>query len=314
MKQMKYRSWLIVPGNADRLLANSVGSGADVVIVDLEDSVPVELKRLARGNAAEWLSAHRQNVLESRPTGRWVRINPMSTSLWREDLMAIIPTAPDGILLPKADGPEAVRQLAAELYEIEQRCGVPANSTRIVPLVGESALSAMTISAYLTSSHQRIAGLTWGAQDLAAAISGTRNYRPGRGWGDVFSFVRAQTLLTAHATGMMAIDTSFIDLEDGEGLAEAARDARCDGFAGMLAVHADQVETINRAFTPSSEEIQEARDIVAAFEASPGIGSLPFKGRKIDKPHLRMAQHMLGAAAAESGYTTGERTAILRPA
>jgi len=158
---MKYRSWLMVPGNSEKRLGNCVGSGADVVVVDLEDSVPVELKALARGNAAEWLAVHRENVLEHRIMSRWVRINPMSMPMWREDLMAILPSAPDGILLPKADGPEAVRQLAAELYEIEGRCGVPVNSTRIIPLVGETPQAAMTISGYLGTTHQRIAGLTW---------------------------------------------------------------------------------------------------------------------------------------------------------
>ncbi len=311
---MKYRSWLIVPGNSDRLLSSSLASGADVLVADLEDSVPAELKRLARGNAAEWLSAHRQSILEGNATQRWVRINPMATSYWRDDLMTIMPSAPDGILLPKAEGPEAVRQLAAELYEIEERCGVPANSTRIIPLVGQTPRSAMTISDYLTSGHQRIAGLTWGAQDLAASISGTPCYRANSGWGDIFSFVRAQTLLTAHATGLMAVDTSFLDINDAKGLEQAARDSRGNGFTGMLAVHPDQVEAINQAFTPTGDEIQEARDIVAAFDAAPGTGSLEFNGRIIDKPQLRLARRMIGAAGNDTGYGAGGRSAILRPA
>ena len=311
---MKYRSWLIVPGNSEKRLGNCAGSGGDVVIVDLEDTVPVELKRLARGNAAEWLANNRGNALENPNMGRWVRINPMSTPIWREDLMAIMPSAPDGILLPKADGPDAVRQLAAEIYEIEERCGVPANSTQIIPLVGETPKSAVTIPDYLDSSHQRISGLSWGAHDLAAAISGTASHGASRGFGDIFNFVRAQTLLTAHANGFMAVETSYADFEDLEGLAAAAHFARSDGFTGMLAIHHEQVETINRAFTPSEDEVRQARDIVAAFDASPGIGSLEFNGRMIDKPHLKRARRLLGIASEASEFGASEQTAILRPA
>lgn len=311
---MKHRSWLIVPANNERSLGGCLASGADVVVLDLEDSVPVEHKGLARNYAAEWLAGERETVAGMTKIGRWVRINPMSTPMWREDLLAIIPSAPDGILLPKAEGAESVRQLAAELYEIEERAGVPANSTRIVPLVGETPRSALNIPEYLDGCHQRIAGLTWGAQDLAAAIAGTPGYRAGRGWSDVFKFVRAQTLLAAHATGVMAIDTSFTAVDDDEGLAAAATEARADGFTGMLAIHPGQIETINRAFTPSRDEIQEARDIVAAFDASPGTGSLQFNGRMIDKPHLKLARRILDGAGPRSGYADREREPILRPA
>jgi citrate lyase subunit beta/citryl-CoA lyase len=172
----------------------------------------------------------------------------------------------------------------------------------------------MSISDYLGASHQRIVGLTWGAQDLAAAISGTASYETGRGWSDIFKFVRAQTLLTAHAAGMMTVDTSFVDLEDLEGLGVAARASRADGFTGMLAIHPDQVGIINRAFTPSPEEIQEARDIVAAFDASPDLGSLEYKGRMIDKPRLRLARRMLGISAEDGPHAAGQRQPILRPA
>jgi len=311
---MNYRSWLMVPGNSDKRLASCADSGADVVVIDLEDSVPVELKRLARDNAADWLATNCNAAAGGEPMGRWVRINPISTPMWRDDLVAVLPSAPDGILLPKAEGPEAVRLLAAELYEIEERSGVTPNSTRIIPIVGETPQSAMTISDYLGSGHQRVAGFTWGAQDLAAAISGSPRYEAGKGWSAVFSFVRAQTVLAAHANGVMAVDTSFVDFEDTDGLATAARAARADGFTGMLAIHPGQIEIINRAFTPGEDEIQEARDIIAAFDSNPGIGSLQFNGRMIDKPHLKLARRVVGGATNDPAYGAAERTSILRPA
>lgn len=291
-----------------------MATGADAVIVDLEDMVPAEHKGASRHFAAEWLSAHRTNVLEQRQMGRWVRINAMdSGGQWREDLLAVMPSAPNGIFLPKAANPEAVRQLAAEIYEIEQRSQVAANSTLIIPLVGETPQSALTIAQYLDSAHQRLAGLAWGAQGLATSISATRSVDSSGGWTDAFRFVRAQTLLASHACGILPIDAAFLNYEDEEGLAQAARTARSDGFCGMLAVHPDQVPIINEAFAPTDTELEEARDIIAAFEDNPGAGSLQFQGKIIEKPHLTSARRILGTAGA-SRQPALQHTAILRPA
>lgn len=292
---MAQRSWLFVPADSDKKLAKAPAAGADVLIVDLEDSVVPENKALARDMARTWLVSHRPQVTDGKRFARWVRINALDGPGWREDLVAVLPGAPDGIMLPKSSGPEAVQQLAAELYELEGRNGVMAGSTRILPLVSETATAAIGITAYATASLPRLAGLTWGAEDLSAAIGATRKRDPAGAWTDTFRFVRSQTLLTAHARGVPAIDTLFADFSDPASLRTAAEAARADGFSGMLAIHPTQVPVINQAFTPSAEELAEARAIVAAFAANPAAGTLQINGRMIDRPHLTLAQRVLGA-------------------
>lgn len=291
---MTLRSWLFVPADSEKKLDKAAHTGADVVIVDLEDSVTPERKAMARGMALDWLRAHRGAVPGQRKIGRWVRINALDTGYWREDLQVIMAGAPDGIMLPKSAGPEAIQQLGAELYEVEQRSGVVPNSTRLVPLVSETARAAVTIPRYAEVTHPRLLGLTWGAEDLSAAIGASRR-RDARGvWTDAFRLVRAQTLLTAHAACLAAIDTLHADFRDEDGLQAMAEESRADGFTGMLAIHPAQVPIINAAFTPGEAELAEARAIVNAFAASPGAGTLQIDGRMIDRPHLLLAQRMLG--------------------
>lgn len=291
---MAMRSWLFVPGDSDKKLDKAVGTGADVIIVDLEDSVAPEAKSMARHKVLAWLNAHRQILPGQRRLGRWVRINALDTGLWREDLQAIMAGAPDGIMLPKSAGPESVQQLGAELYELEQRAGVPANSTRILPLVSETARAAISIGRYAETTHPRLAGLTWGAEDLSAAIGAGRKTDAAGQWTDAFRLIRAQTLLTAHAAELAAIDTLHADFRDEDGLRARAEAARADGFAGMLAIHPAQVPVINAAFTHGEAELAEARAIVNAFVANPGAGALQIDGRMIDRPHLKLAQRVLG--------------------
>ncbi len=214
--------------------------------------------------------------------------------MWRDDLLAVLPGAPDGIMLPKSMGPESVQELAAELYELEGRNGIVVGTTRILPLVSETASAAITIPSYLGASLPRLAGLTWGAEDLSAAIGATRKRNPDGNWTDAFRFARTQTLLTAHAKGVFAIDTLHADFADEAGLRQSAEAARADGFAGMLAIHPAQVPIINAAFTPSEEELAEARAIVSAFQAAPDAGTLQIDRRMIDRPHLKLAQRLLG--------------------
>ncbi len=310
---MHYRSWLFVPGDSERKLGKAMGAGADVVIVDLEDSVALEAKPVARERAVQWLHAHRTQIIEQRACKRWVRINSLDSGLWRDDLVAVMPSAPDGIMLPKAEGPESVRMLAAELYELEQRSQVPSGSTRILPLVSETPRAALTIGTYVGEKHQRLAGLSWGAEDLSSAIGATRKHEAKGGWTDAFRLVRAQTLLAAHACEIMAIDTLHADFADTKGLKLAAEAASADGFTGMLAIHPGQIEIINAAFTPSDESLAEARAIVAAFAANPGAGALQIDGRMIDQPHLKLARRILGQEAGGE-ESQAPRGAVLRPA
>lgn len=290
---MLMRSWLFVPGDSEKKLGKAASTGADVIIVDLEDSVALSNKEAARGLTREWLANHRQQVTE-RKFGRWVRINALDSRQWRDDLIAVLPGAPDGIMLPKSAGPESVQALGAELYELEQRNGIATGSTKILPLVSETAMAAITIPAYATAPLPRLAGLTWGGEDLSAALGASRKYDAEGRWTDAFRFARVQTLLTAHARGAMAIDTLHADFADTKGLDRVAREARADGFTGMLAIHPAQVPVINAAFTPSEAELEEARAIVAAFAAQPNAGTLQIDRRMIDRPHLVLAKRLLG--------------------
>ncbi|PEQ14516.1 CoA ester lyase [Novosphingobium sp. PC22D] len=307
---MRFRSWLLAPGNDETRLASAIGTGADVIVVDLAGTVPADRKGHARHLAAEWLEVHRRSVIEQRRMGRWVRINPLDSGLARDDLGAIMASAPDGIILPRATGPDAVRQLAAEVYELEQRNGILANSTRIIPVVGETPCAAMTIAQYIDTDHQRLAGLTWGANELANAISARRTEDAAGAWSDTFRFVRSQALLTAHACGILSLDAAHQVVEDEAVVARAARDAAADGFSGMFAVHPAQVPAINEAFATNSAQIAEAREIVDAFEAQPGVGALPFHGRVIEGAHLARARGILKTSGAEEL----RKTPILRPA
>ncbi|CAH0498625.1 CoA ester lyase [Novosphingobium sp. CECT 9465] len=291
---MPPRSWLFVPGDSDRKLDKAISTGAHAVIVDLEDAVAPSAKPQARVTAREWLSAHRQHVTEGRPIARWARINAIDTGMWRDDLQAVMAGAPDGVMLPKCEGPEQVRQLAAEIYELEQRHRIPNGTTRILPLVSETARAAMTIIAYVHDPLPRLGGLTWGAEDLSAVLGASRKRDAGGAWTDAFRFVRAQCLLAAHAAGVWAIDTLHDDFRDEEGTRRAAQSARADGFTGMLAIHPAQIPIINAAFAPTPDELAEAEAIVALFAANPHAGTLQYAGRMVDQPHLRMARQLLG--------------------
>jgi citrate lyase subunit beta/citryl-CoA lyase len=290
---MPMRSWLFVPGDSDSKLEKVVGYGADAVIVDLEDAVAPNEKPRARLLARKFLERHGQSPLAGDPTALWVRVNPLDGPLWREDLAAIMPGKPDGLMVPKAAGPEQLQALAAELYEMEPRLGIAPGSTQILPLVSETPAAALGIPSYANAPLPRLAGLTWGAEDLGAAIGASRK-RDGNGhWTDTFRLVRAQVLLTAHARGVMPVDTLHADFRDTEGVKRIAAESYADGFAGMLAIHPGQVPVINAAFTPGEEEIAEARAIVNAFAANPGAGTLSLDGRMIDQPHLEQARRLL---------------------
>ncbi|WP_347302082.1 CoA ester lyase [Croceibacterium sp. TMG7-5b_MA50] len=274
------RSWLFAPGDSERKLAKVMSCGADVVILDLEDAVAPANKARARAIAAEWLPEN---------PGAWVRINPLDGPLWLDDLTTVLPAAPAGIMLPKAAGPQDVAHLATAIGE---RAGDAAGPL-ILPLVSETAAAALTIANYATNPPPRLAGLTWGAEDLSAVLGATRK-RDGRGqWTDTFRMIRAQVLLAAHAAGVAPIDTLHADFRDSAGLGRIAAESSADGFTGMLAIHPDQVPVINDAFSPGAEQIAEAEAIVAAFAASPDAGAVQLDGRMLDQPHLALAKRVL---------------------
>jgi citrate lyase subunit beta/citryl-CoA lyase len=286
------RSWLFVPADDRRKLAKVRASGADAVILDLEDSVAPARKAEARAGALEALCAPR----DVHGPELWVRINPLSGRLADHDLEAVMPGAPDGEVLPKAgsadDGAALGRRLGA--LEVGHRRG----KTRILPIATETPRALFALGSYAEAASSRLAGLTWGAEDLSTAIGAESNRAPDGGYTDLCRLARALCLAGAAAAGVPAVETVYPDLNDLDGLEAYAVQGRREGFSGMLAIHPAQVEPINRAFTPSHEAVERARRFVALFEAEPDAGVLAMDGRMLDAPHLAQARRILAADAA----------------
>ena len=288
------RSLLFVPGDSEKKLAKADGIAADVLIFDLEDAVVPERKAAARGLVREYLAArpdHRRQQL-------WVRINPLDHAEAGADLGAVMPMRPDGIVLPKTRSPEDVEVLGQRIGHYEGEYDMQVGSTRILPVATETPQSLFTLGEY-ARCRKRLAGITWGAEDLAAAVGATTNRYADGSWTPPYRMVRSLCLFAAHAAGVEAIDTLWANFRDPAGLEVSCAEARRDGFSGKLAIHPDQVEVINRCFKPSSEEIERARRIVELFEANPGAGTLALDGSMLDLPHLRQAQRILALAAAD---------------
>lgn len=289
------RSWLFVPGDSDKKLAKVKDCGADVAILDLEDAVTPANKPAARRLVADYLRTHQRG--ERKPQ-LWVRVNPLDSGLIKDDLAAVIPGAPDGIVQPKTDGPECVRQLSELLDHMELGHGVAPGSVRILPVATETPVAPFRLGEFAGADLPRLIGLTWGAEDLAAALGATGNKGPDGEWLFTYRMVRSLTLLAAHAAGVLAIDTLHADYRDEEGLRADSRRARGEGFSGRLAIHPAQVVPINESFTPGEGEIAFARRVVAAFENEPGAGTVGLDGKMLDIPHLKAARRTLAAAGA----------------
>jgi citrate lyase subunit beta/citryl-CoA lyase len=236
--------------------------------------------------------------LAERPAGArkgqfWVRINALDTPMALEDLAAVAAQRPDGIMLPKAEGPEDLLQLHYYLEALETTGNLEPGSTRILPLVTETPGATLRLAEYTDFSLPRLYGLTWGAEDLSSAVGATGNRDASGDWAFTYKLARSQTLLAAHAAGVNAIDTLYADFRDSEGLAAASRASRAEGFSGRLAIHPAQVEVINECYLPSAEEVELARSIVAAFEAEPDVGTIGIDGKMYDIPHLKQARNTL---------------------
>ena len=287
------RSWLFVPGDAERKLAKIDGCGADVVILDLEDAVAPSRKKAARELVAAFLA---ERPAAGRREQLWVRVNPLDADA-AGDLEAVLAGKPDGIVQPKPDGPRDVQALSDLLDTAERRLGL-GTRTPILPVATETAIAPFRLSDYAGARLDRLAGLTWGAEDLAAALGATGNRGADGEWLFTFRLVRSLTLLAAHAAGVPAIETLQADFRDEAALERSSRQARAEGFTGRLAIHPAQVPVINAAFTPSVEEVEHARAVAAAFAADPGAGVVALEGRMLDGPHLKAAMRTLALAAA----------------
>lgn len=286
------RSLLFVPGNSPRKLEKSLVSGADVLIIDLEDSVELAAKAEARETARGFLRDARS--IPGRPI-LYVRINPLSGDLADADLDAVMPGMPDGIMLPKAQSGQDVTHLGAKLAVREAEYDLADGATRIIAIATETPRAIFTLGTYAGASH-RLAGLTWGAEDLSAAIGAERSrYEDGQ-FTSPYRLARDLTLFGASAADVAPIDTVFTNFRDEAGLAAECEDARQDGFTGKMAIHPAQVPIINAAFTPTPEALERAQAIVAAFEANPDAGVIGLDGEMLDRPHLIRARRIVDRA------------------
>lgn len=280
------RSLLFVPGDSAKKLGKALMSGADAVIVDLEDSVAADQKGAARLTALAFL--REQHGEAGRPM-LYVRINGFDSGLSDSDLDAVMTAAPDGIMLPKAGGGADIALLDSRLAVREALHGLPDGVTRIVAIATETPAALFGLGSYCGASP-RLAGLAWGAEDLSAAI-GAVAARENGAWTEPFRLVRSLCLFAAAAAGIAAIDTVHTDIRDLDGLRRECEVAARDGFSGKLAIHPAQVPVINEAFTPSPERIARAERVVAAFAAGAGVTTLD--GMMLDRPHLTAAERLL---------------------
>jgi citrate lyase subunit beta/citryl-CoA lyase len=291
---MTPRSWLFVPGDSERKLAKGAASAADALIVDLEDSVAQPNLPAARALTAAFLAAHGARERQQL----WVRVNALSSGLALHDLASVVAAGPDGIVLPKAEGAADVATLGHYLSALEVAAGRAEGATRVLVVATETPAALFTLGSY-TSAGARLAGLTWGAEDLAASLGAASNRAEDGAYEFTFQLARSLCLAAAAAAGVAPVDTVFTDFRDPAGLQREAVAARRAGFVGKLAIHPDQVETINRAFTPDAAEVAHAERVVAAFAAHPESGVVAIDGKMIDMPHLKQARRLLAAAGRD---------------
>ena len=280
------RSFLFVPADSQKKLDKAGKVGADALILDLEDAVAPPVRPEARQRAADYIRG-KQNI--------WVRINPIGTEDSEADLDAVLAAAPAGIVLPKPGSGADVVKLSDRLDRLEERHGITGGSTRIMALCTERPEALFTLDTY-AGATPRLTALSWGAEDLGAAIGARANRDSDGNWLPVYEMARSLCLLAAAAAEVTAIDTVFTDFRDAAGLVSSAANAYRDGFGGMLAIHPAQVEPINAAFTPSAEEIERAQRIVAVFAENPDLGTVGMDGKMIDRPHLVQAERVLRLA------------------
>ena len=288
------RSLLFVPADSAKKLDKAMASGADAVIVDLEDSIAPERKAQARKLAAAFVREAAK--LAQRPR-LLVRINGLQTGLSDADLDAVVAARPDAIMLPKAEGGAAIIHADAKLSAREAIAGLTARHVKIVALATETAQALFLAGTYRGASA-RLTGLTWGAEDLSAELGAEANRDADGRFLDPYRLARALCLAAAAAAEAQAIDTVYVDFRNDAGLRRECEEGRRDGFTGKLAIHPGQVAVINEVFTPTAASVARAKAIVAAFAAQPGAGAVGIDGKMFDRPHLAIAHRLLARAKA----------------
>lgn len=291
------RSWLFVPGDSERKQAKAQGAAADALILDLEDSVAPRQLPAARELVAGALGAA---AAKGGGPQLWVRVNSLQSGLLPLDLAAVCARAlPAGVMLPKVNAPEEIVEVAARLSALEASHRLAVGTLRLLVLTTETPQGVMNLPRYpavlnaVPAVRERIAGLTWGSEDLGAALGSLGKRGADGALSFPFQLARTQCLLAAAALGVAAVDGVTADFKDGAALGRELLEARRDGFYGKLAIHPDQVRPINSSFTPTAAECEHAQAVVAAFAASPDTGVASLAGQMIDRPHLLQAQRVL---------------------
>jgi len=277
---MRLRSLLFVPGDQPERMEKALSASADALILDLEDAVTTDGKKEARKCVAKFLARG------PRSMPLFVRINPLGSGMADADLADIIAGKPDGIVLPKAEG-------GRSLIDLDQRLKALGDTHAVIlPIATETPAAIFALGSY-GDVTPRLCGLTWGAEDLPAAIGAATSREEDGRYTPPYETARSLLLFGAHAAGVPAIDTVYPAFRDLDGLKAYAARGRRDGFSGMMAIHPAQVEVINSAFTPSDAEIVWAKRVVELFEKNPGIGALNLDGKMVDAPHLKQAKRLL---------------------
>ena len=285
------KSLLFVPGDSEKKMGKAQATAASALILDLEDSVSVERIGVARDTVRACLQAHPDRTRQQL----WVRINPLATALALPDLVGVVAGAPDGIMLPKIESAREVVLLDHYLTALEAREGVAPGSIRIIPVATETPQAMFAGESYRGASA-RLAGLTWGAEDLSTAVGASTNRLDNGEYEFTYLLARSVCLLGAHAAGVQAIDTITPDFRDRARLDREVRASRRMGFSGKIAIHPDQVDGINAGYSPDDEELRHAHAVVDAFAKAGGAGAAQLDGEMLDKPHLVQAQRVIAVA------------------
>lgn len=283
------RSWLFAPGDSEKKMTKAMEGEADIVLIDLEDAVAPDSKAAARPMVHDFIAANPEQ------RGRlWVRINPLDGPHTLDDLVAIMPARPGGIMLPKVYGRQDVETLDRYLEALEVANGIEQGATPVIVLITETAEAMFHTGDY--KGAPRVVALTWGAEDLADSIGASSNKEADGAYSFTYELARSLTVLGAATAGVTAIETISADFKDLEALKARAEKVRRDGYRGMMAIHPAQVPVINAAFTPTEAEIAEAQEIVGVFAANPGVGAIGWKGGMLDRPYLARAERLLRQA------------------
>ncbi len=298
------RSLHFVPGANEKMLTKSIGSAADSLILDLEDAVTPERKDDARAVIASWLSD-----VDFAGKERIVRFNPLDTPWGEADLRELMAHPPDGFLMPKVSTLAEIETVDQLLTNLEREHGHASGTVSLMLIATETPAGVLNLPTFTQCPRVRV--LTWGAEDLSAAIGAPRNRLPDGNYLDVFRFCRIQTLLSAKAGGAQAIDAVYVDIQNTEALAEEAQHAAWMGFTGKMTIHPDQIPVVNAAFTPTAAEVQAAEELLAAFKEAQADGRMAFqfRGQMVDAPHLHRTQNTVLRAQLANDKLRGQQDA-----